>query len=359
MANDHNQQKPENHFHYGGQAVIEGVMMRGRTHMAVAVRHPEGHIVLHDEPLQGRIYTSRWARLPFLRGLSVLWDALVLGMRTLTFSANVALAEEEEIEFSGPLAWGTIALSLAIGIGVFFFIPSLVAQWLERFVASHLLSSLLEGAFRLALFIGYVWAIGLMPDVRRVFAHHGAEHKTINAYEAGRPLTPQEIAPFTTAHARCGTSFTLLVAMVAILLFAPFHFDHWWQRLLARLLLIPVVTGIAYELVRLSANHQDNPLVRWLIAPGLLVQRLTTREPDDSMVETAITALKKVLVADGIIGEDEVTRQHGNEGNSCSSHPLPASPSQGEETVDPSDPSAPLSPQFLQNERIKEGDKDV
>jgi len=306
MPNKQDQQLNGNHFHYGGQAVIEGVMMRGRSHMAVAVRHPDGHLVLHDEPLRGRMYTSRWAKLPFIRGFGVLWDALVLGMRTLTFSADVALGEEE-VEFTGPLAWGTIALSMVISVGVFFFIPSLVAQWLERFVSSHLLSSLLEGVFRLGLFIAYVWVIGFMPDVRRVFGHHGAEHKTINAYEAGSPLTPEAIAPFPTAHTRCGTSFTLLVAVVSILLFAPFHFNHWIYRLLARLLLIPVVTGIAYELVRMSANHQDNLLVRWLIAPGLLLQRLTTKEPEDGMVETAIVALKKVLVADGVLEEDAET----------------------------------------------------
>jgi len=306
MADKLDQHSTTDHFHYGGQAVIEGVMMRGRSHMAVAVHHPDGHLVLHDEPLRGRIYTSRLAKLPFVRGSGVLWDALVLGMRTLTFSADIALGEEE-VEFSGPLAWGTIALSMVISVGVFFFIPSLVAQWLERFVSSHLLSSLLEGMFRLGMFIVYVWAIGFMPDVRRVFAHHGAEHKTINAYEAGSPLTPEAIAPYPTAHTRCGTSFTLLVAVVSILLFAPFHFDHWIYRLLARLLLIPVVTGIAYELVRMSANHQDNLLVRWLIAPGLLLQRLTTKEPEDSMVETAIAALKKVLVADGVLNEDSET----------------------------------------------------
>jgi uncharacterized protein YqhQ len=309
MASDANREEPGDHFHYGGQAVIEGVMMRGRTHMAVAVRQPDGTLVVHDEPLKGRIYTSRWLKLPFVRGLGVLWDALVLGMRTLSFSADVALSEEEDVQFSGPLAWGTMALSLAISIGVFFFVPSLVAQWLERFVASHLLSSVLEGAFRLSLFVGYVWVIGLMPDIRRVFAHHGAEHKTINAYEAGSALTPREIARFPTAHTRCGTSFTLLVALVSILLFAPLHFDHWLHRLLTRLLLIPVVTGISYELVRLSANHQDNLLVRWLVAPGLLVQRLTTREPDEAMVESAIVALRKVLVADGLLAEAEVEGQ--------------------------------------------------
>ena len=305
MNNHKHSRKPEGNFHYGGQAVIEGVMMRGRTHMAVAVRNPAGEIVLHEEPLTASIYTSRWGKLPFVRGLTMLWDALVLGMRTLTFSANVALSEEEDVEFSGPLAWTTMALALAIGVGIFFFIPSLVAQWLERFFASHLLSSLLEGAFRLAMFIGYIWAIGFMPDIRRVFAYHGAEHKTVNAYEAGRPLTPQEVAPFPAAHTRCGTSFLLLVVMISIFLFAPFHFDHWLHRLVVRLLLIPVVTGIAYELVRLSANHQDNLLVRWMIAPGLALQRLTTREPDENMLECAITALQKVLVADGVMSGEE------------------------------------------------------
>jgi len=298
-----------NRFHYGGQAVIEGVMMRGRMHMAVAVRNPAGQIVLHEEPLKARIYTSRWGKLPFLRGLVVLWDALVLGMRTLMFSADVALSEEEDVEFTGPLAWTTVVFALAIAVGIFFFLPSLVAQWLERFFASPLLSSLLEGIFRLALLIGYIWAIGFMPDVRRVFAYHGAEHKTVNAYEAGRPLTPREVAPFPTAHTRCGTSFLLLVVMIAILVFAPFHFRSWFYRLLARLLLIPVVSGIAYELIRLSADHQSNSLVRWLAAPGLAVQRLTTREPDEKMLECAITALKRVLVADGVMDEEnEVTR---------------------------------------------------
>jgi len=301
-----------NCFHYGGQAVIEGVMMRGRTHMAVAVRNPAGKIVVHEEPLRARIYTSGWGKLPFVRGLAMLWDALALGMRTLMFSAEVALSEEEDVEFSGPVAWTTIALALAVAIGIFFLLPSLVAQWLERFIASHLISSLLEGGFRLALFIGYVWAISFMPDVRRVFAYHGAEHKTVNAYEAGRPLTVQEVACFPTAHTRCGTSFLLLVVMIAVLLFAPLHFRHWLYRLGARLLLIPVIAGLAYEIMRFSANHQNSPLVRWLIAPGLAVQRLTTREPDEGMMECAITALKRVLAADGVMEGmegDEATRQ--------------------------------------------------
>jgi len=314
LVNDSSQRKSksEDNFHYGGQAVIEGVMMRGRTHMAVAVRNPVGKIIVHEEPLKARIYTSRWGKLPFVRGLAMLWDALVLGMRTLMFSADVALSEEEDVEFTGPLAWTTMALALAIAVGIFFFIPSLVAQWLERFFASSLLSSLLEGVFRLALFIGYVWAIGFMPDVRRVFAYHGAEHKTVNAYEAGRPLTPQDVARFPTAHTRCGTSFLLLVVMIAVLLFAPFHFNHWLHRLLARLLLIPVIAGIAYEMVRFSANHQNNPLVRWLMAPGLAVQRLTTREPDEKMLECAITALKRVLAADGVDGV--MKEKEGKEG---------------------------------------------
>jgi len=286
-------------FYYGGQAVIEGVMMRGRSHMAVAVRNPAGEIVVHEEPLRGRIHTSQWAKWPFVRGLGVLWDALALGMRTLTFSADIALGEEEDVQFSGPMAWGTIILSMAVGVGVFFFIPSLIAQWLEQFVQSTVVSSLIEGIIRLLLFVAYVSAISFMPDVRRVFSYHGAEHKTINAYEAGSTLTPEAVAEYSTAHTRCGTSFTLLVAVISILLFAPFHFDYWAYRLLARLLLIPVVSGIAYELVRFSASRQNKPLVRWIIAPGLLLQRLTTREPEIGMLEPAILALKRVLALDG------------------------------------------------------------
>lgn len=297
-------------FYYGGQAVIEGVMMRGRQRVAVAVRNPEGEIVVHEEPLPPRIYQSRMAKTPFLRGLVLLWDALVLGTRALMWSADVALAEEgdgdeqgtePESAFSGPVAWGTIIFSLAFGIGLFILLPTGVSHLLENVLhLSKTVSSVLEGVFRLVLFVGYIAAIGMMPDVKRVFGYHGAEHKTINAYEAGAPLTPSSVAQFSTRHTRCGTSFLLFVLVISIILFVPLQFDAWWLRLLSRLLLIPVIAGISYEVLRFSTAHQNNVLMKALIAPGLAMQGLTTREPDLDMLELGIAALLPVLAADGL-----------------------------------------------------------
>lgn len=292
-------------FYYGGQAVLEGVMMRGRKRMAVAVRAPDGSIRVHEEPLTAAIYTKKWGQWPFVRGLGMLWDALGLGMRALTWSADVALSEEEgkdgqEVKFSGPVAWSTIALSLAIAVGIFFLLPTLAAKWLSPLGAGGLLVSLVEGVIRLGLFLLYLWGVGRMPDIRRVFAYHGAEHKTINAYEAGAPLTPASVARFSTAHTRCGTSFLLSVMVLAIFLFAPFHFDNLLLRLGSRIVLIPVVAAIAYEFMRFTAARTNQPVIRAVMAPGLLLQRLTTREPDGSMLECAIAALEPVLAADGV-----------------------------------------------------------
>lgn len=288
-------------FYYGGQAVMEGVMMRGRQRMAVAVRNPAGDIVVHEEPLTARIYTSSWGQWPFVRGLSLLWDTLGLGMRALMWSADVAMSDQEEkIEFSGPVAWTTVAFSLLVSIGIFFLLPTAIAHFLERWFSSRIASAVIEGVVRLGLFVAYLWAIGFMPDIRRVFMYHGAEHKTINAYEAGVPLAPAEVRSFSLQHPRCGTSFLFIVVALSIVLFAPFHFDQWYLRLASRLLLIPVLAGIAYEFIRFSASRLDNRLVRALIQPGLWLQSLTTREPDDSMLECAIAALTPVLAADGI-----------------------------------------------------------
>ena len=286
-------------FNYGGQAVIEGVMMRGQRNMAVAVRDPNGEIVIHSEPLESWIHTSPITKWPFVRGLVMLWDTMALGIRTLMFSADVALGEED-IEFSGPIAWGTIIVSFAIGIGIFFLLPSVLAKLVERWVSSPLLSSLIEGLIRIALFIAYIALIGLVPDIRRVFAYHGSEHKTINALEDGQPLTPESVRRYTTAHTRCGTSFLLIVLVISIILFAPFHFEQWSLRLLSRIILIPVIAGLSYEYLKFSANHQDNGIVRAITKPGLMLQRLTTREPDDSMLEVAIASLKKTLSADDV-----------------------------------------------------------
>ncbi len=274
---------------------MEGVMMRGSKTMAVAVRRPDGEIVVHTEPLNPGIYAGKVSKIPFLRALTALWDVLVLGIRTLMWSAEVALSEEEEASFDGPLAWGTVILSFALGIGIFFVGPLLLVGLLDRFIASDFVSNVVEGVFRLVLFLLYLWAIGLMPDIRRVFAYHGAEHKTINAYEDGADLTPEAVAPYSTAHYRCGTAFLLSVMVISILVFSLLGRPPMLWRILSRILLIPVIAGIAYEYIKWTSRHTDNPFIRAIAKPNLALQRLTTREPDLSMLEVSITALKHVL----------------------------------------------------------------
>lgn len=296
---------------YGGQAVIEGVMMRGKKSMAVAVRNQQDEIVLHEEPLTAKIYTASWGKWPFVRGLSLLWDALGLGIRSLMWSADVAIQEEgeEKIEFTGPVAWGTVATSLSFAIVVFFLLPNVASRWVAGFANdSVVIDAVIEGVLRMVLFLAYLWAIGFIPDIRRVFGYHGAEHKTINAYEAGDPLTVENVQKHSVQHTRCGTSFLLYVMVISIILFAPLTFawiEQTWLALLlrfaTRLLLIPIVAGIAYEIIRFSARHEDNKFISLLIQPGLLLQKMTTREPEDGMVEVAIKALQPVLGADGIV----------------------------------------------------------
>ncbi|MCB9119751.1 MAG: DUF1385 domain-containing protein [Caldilinea sp.] len=295
--------------YYGGQAVIEGVMMRGRKSMAVAVRNPQGEIVLHEEPLTAKIYTSTWGQWPFVRGLAMLWDALGLGIRALMWSGEVAAQEEEgeKVEFSGPVAWTTIAVSLSFAIGLFFLVPTFAARLLATFVNDDpMVDAIFEGVIRLLLFVAYLWAIGRVGEIKRVFGYHGAEHKTINAYEANAPLTVAEVQKFSVQHTRCGTSFLLYVLVISILLFAPLTFSNvepgWLALLLrfvTRLALVPVVAAIAYEIIRFSAAHEDNPIMRMIITPGLWLQKMTTREPEDGMVACAIAALEPVLAADG------------------------------------------------------------
>jgi uncharacterized protein YqhQ len=284
-------------FHYGGQAVIEGVMMRGRKSMAVAVRDPSGKIVLHSEPLSGRIRSGFWPKVPFVRGLVMLWDTLVLGTRTLMYSANVSLAEED-VELTTPVVVATLLFSLTVGIGLFFVLPLVLVGLVDRFIASDILSNLVEGVIRLSVLLSYLALIGLMPDVKRVFAYHGAEHKTIAALEGGAPLDPEGVRKYSTAHTRCGTSFLLIVVVISILLFAFLGRPPMVLRMFSRILFVPVIASISYELIRFSADHGSNPLVRAFIMPSLTLQRLTTREPDDSMLEVAIAALEPVLAAD-------------------------------------------------------------
>jgi uncharacterized protein YqhQ len=290
-------------FNYGGQAVIEGVMMRGRKHMAVAVRNLEGEIVLHTEPLNPRIYASFINKIPFLRGFTLLWDALVLGLRTLMFSADIAMGEDD-VEFSGPLAWGTIAVSLTIAIAVFFVSPLGLIGLITKFIeVPILIQHLIEGTVRLLLFLGYVWAIGFMEDVKRVFGYHGAEHKAINAYEQNVELVPEKVAQCSIVHPRCGTAFLLIVMVISIFVFALVGDPNIWIKIISRIVLIPVIAGIAYEFLKFSAAHQNNPIIKILIAPGLALQGMTTREPDLSMLEVSIVALKKLLAEEQLAAE--------------------------------------------------------
>jgi uncharacterized protein YqhQ len=291
-------------FNYGGQAVIEGVMMRGRKHMAMAVRAPDGEIVLHTEPLNPRIYASFINKVPFLRGFTLLWDALVLGMRTLMLSADIAMGEEEEVELAGPVAWGSIAVSLTLAIAIFFVSPLMLINLIERFVPIPILGQhLIEGVVRLGLFLGYVWAIGFIDDIKRVFAYHGAEHKAINAYEQSVELTPENASQCSIVHPRCGTAFLLIVMVISIFIFALVGDPALWLKIISRIVLIPVIAGIAYEFLKFSAAHQKNSIIKILIAPGLALQRMTTREPDLRMLEVSIAALKKLLSAEKLAAE--------------------------------------------------------
>jgi uncharacterized protein YqhQ len=301
MPNSTNQTE----FNYGGQAVIEGVMMRGSKALAVAVRDPKGEIVLHTEPLNPRIYGGGLTKIPFLRGLTLLWDALGLGVKSLMFSAEVALEEEEENEgeehpgnvFEGPMQWGTVAFSLSMSIGLFFVLPAFLAGQAEILfgIESHLFSNAIEGIIRLTLLVGYVWLIGRLPDIRRLYGYHGAEHKTINAYEAGAELTPASVARFPLEHPRCGTAFLLTVVVISILIFTLLPPLSIPLRIVSRVLLLPIVAGIAYEFIRFTARHQENDLIQLIIKPNLALQRLTTREPDEEMLAVAIAAFEQVM----------------------------------------------------------------
>ena len=314
-------------YYYGGQAVMEGVMMRGQRQMAVAVRQPDGKIALYSEPLTSWLYRSPVRNWPFVRGIFVLWDALLLGMRALTLSANVAfieeMKEEERLErertgapaastpapepagIAGPILWVTVAISILFGIGIFFVLPLAIIHFLDRWIASAVVSNLVEGALRLGILIGYLALIGRMPDIKRVFGYHGAEHKTINAYEAGEPLDVASVQRQSTLHTRCGTGFLLIVVLFSIFVFIFLGRPPLPLRILSRIVLVPAIAAVAYEFLRFTARYYSNALVRLLVTPSLALQRLTTREPDDAMVETAIVAFKRVLVADELLAHEE------------------------------------------------------
>ena len=299
-------------LYYGGQAVLEGVMIRGPEHMAVAVRHPRGHIVEHAEKL-GALYTGRARRIPLLRGMIVLWETMSLGMRALAFSSRIAFDEEEEdgkpAPFPEKVFWGTMALAVVFVVGFFFAAPILLANLLEFFAVHRFWIVLVEGIVRLGLFVGYIWLIGRISDIRRVFQYHGAEHMTIHAYEAGRELTIEGVRPFPKEHTRCGTSFLLVVVFVALITFFVFDLsvnEGVLVRTLSRIVLMPLVAAISYEILRFGARFSRNPIVHLMFVPNIALQNLTTGVPDDAQIEVAIASFKAVLVATASLPVEEV-----------------------------------------------------
>ncbi|MBN1438944.1 MAG: DUF1385 domain-containing protein [Anaerolineales bacterium] len=281
---------PAQPFSYGGQAVLEGVMMRGRRTMAVSVRRPDGEIQTEVRPLGG-IYQSRIAKIPILRGVLLLWDTVGLGWQSLEFSAQV--------QGEKPIGKGewilTVLASLVVLVGVFFLVPAAVGAWMESALrVSSIVGNAAEGVIRLVLLILYLVLVGRMPEIARVFAYHGAEHKTVHAYEAGVPLTPESVEAFSKEHPRCGTSFLVVIGILAIVLFAFAGPMPFLWRIITRLMGIPVLVAFGYEYLRLSARIKNPALARILAAPGVWTQSLTTRPPDRAMLEVAITALQAV-----------------------------------------------------------------
>jgi len=283
---------------YGGQAVIEGVMIRGKKTIALACRRPDGGIYRYREPLDSLLQRSKAARLPFVRGLIVLWESVSYGVRMLMRSAEVQMPPEERPS-SGTSTNVAMGLALLTALGIFIGIPYVTTQLLRATVDSSLALNLAEGAIRLLLFLGYLAVISLMPEIRRVFAYHGAEHMAIHAFEHGDPLTPERIEPYPTAHPRCGTAFLLFVVVVTIVLFAFVPRTSLVVDLVARLALVIPVAAISYEVLKLGAAHETNPLVRLIVWPGLLLQRITTRRPDHGMIEVAVASLEEAIDGDG------------------------------------------------------------
>jgi uncharacterized protein YqhQ len=293
-------------LYYGGQAIMEGVMIRGPRHMAVAVRHPKGHIVTHADELSG-IYTGPLRRVPLIRGILILWETLALGMRALAYSSRIALEEEgpdgEVPEFPEKVFWGSIAFAMVFVVGIFFAGPILLANLLEHLGWHRIAIVGVETAIRLAAFIGYIIAISFIPDIRRVFQYHGAEHMTIHAYENGRALVPSQIREFPKEHQRCGTSFLLvviMVALVALFLFDVFVDEGLIVRTASRIFLIPPIAGVAYEILRFGARFRGNPLVDAMFVPNIMLQGLTTKKPDDDQIEVAIASFRAVLDVSGV-----------------------------------------------------------
>ena len=300
----------------GGQAVIEGVMMKNQDLYAVAVRKPDGEIEIDTEEYHGVLHGSKIKKIPFIRGIFNFLDSLILGMRTLTYSANF-YEDEEAKETKTDKAMGklfgentekvmmgcTVALSIALAVGIFMILPYFISSFFEKYVRNTSLLALIEGVIRIVIFLIYVVAISLMQDIKRVYMYHGAEHKCINCIEHGHVLNVHNVKKSSRLHRRCGTSFLLIVMIVSVVLFILIRVDNPAMRLGLRLLLIPVIAGISYEIIRL-AGRSENPIVKIISAPGLALQKLTTKEPDDAMIEVAIKSVEAVFDWRAFLGEN-------------------------------------------------------
>ncbi len=287
----------------GGQAVIEGVMMRGKTHVAVAVRQPDGEINVDVRPVNSIADRYPILKKPFLRGVVSLVESLVMGMKALSYSAQVSGEEDEKLD-SKDMAL-TIAVSAGLAILLFIIIPTWSMRFITDFTQDHMALNLAEGVLRMAIFLAYIAAISSMRDIQRVFQYHGAEHKTIYTYEAGLPLKVENVRPFSTLHPRCGTNFLMIVMLISMFIFTFLGWPNLVERIASRILLMPVIAGVSYELIRYAGAHTDNPLVRVAITPGLLLQKLTTRQPDDDQIEVAIASLKAVVPPEDLAEELE------------------------------------------------------
>ncbi len=285
-------------FNYGGQALIEGVLMRGRDAIAVAFRHPEGHIVWAAEPLDSGPHAWKLAKAPFVRGLIVLYETLVVGTKWLIRSANIQASAEGVQLGKGSVAL-MLGITMTIAVAFFFLLPLFLASFTTQRVDSDWVQHIVEGLIRVGLFLGYLTLIARMPDIRRVFEYHGAEHMTIHALEHNDPLTVTEIRKYPTAHPRCGTEFLVVVIILSILLFGFLGREDPVLMVGGRLLLIPVIAAIGYEILRFGAKHRANPVVKALMAPGILVQMITTKQPSDDQIEVAIVSMEQALEADG------------------------------------------------------------
>jgi uncharacterized protein YqhQ len=292
----------------GGQAVLEGVMMRGPSAWAVAVRKRDGDIAQLNHSISSPMARHWIFRLPVIRGVVALGESLAIGFRALAISANYAAQEEDEDgEVSTEISRGAIIFAFVVAIGfavaLFKVTPALITNWLPIHGTWYFV--VIEGVIRVALFIAYLTLISLLPDLKRVFQYHAAEHKAINAYEAGEELVPERVQRFSLIHPRCGTAFLLWVMVIAIFVFAFFGRPAWYWLITTRILLLPVIAGLAYELIRFAGKHTDNRILMTLLAPGLWLQRLTTRQPSLDQIEVSIRALREVLQLEGRLSPEE------------------------------------------------------